>query len=98
MQHDTTMNDELVEELEASADERTARDGGDGALPASLVTTELAAAMLRAYLHRNRLALFRIFRHQADDELLAAERFLEQLGEPDAAWAALPPLLAGGQG
>src|SRR5688572_24357325 len=66
-------------------------------LPAELVLTQRAAAVLRAYLSENELGHYRIF-DCSSNELYDVEFFLAQLGEADATWEPAPPFVAGGDG
>jgi hypothetical protein len=64
----------------------------------SIVLTQRAAAVLRAYLNEHELGHYRIFRCE-DDNIFNAEWCLDELGEsqPAASWEGLPALIAGGE-
>jgi hypothetical protein len=65
----------------------------------SIVLTQRAAAVLRAYLNEQELGHYRIFRCE-DDNIFNAEWCLDELGESQpaaATWEALPALIAGGE-
>jgi hypothetical protein len=87
-------HDEDLDEVE----EKCAPFGApvSGGLPLSLVVTQRAAAMLRAYLNEHELAGYRIFRC-FDEGPFDSESHLDALGETDAAWEPRPPLIEGGE-
>jgi hypothetical protein len=64
-------------------------------LPADLVLTQRAAAVLRAYLSGNDLGHYHLF-HCAQNEMWDVEYYLAPLGENGAAWEATPPFITGG--
>lgn len=96
------MNVAMVHETNNLTAHRAERDDEitparvDASLNASLVTTQRAAATLRAFLDDNNLAHYRIFDCSNDGELFEAEWYLESLGEA-AAWESLGSLVEGGE-
>src|SRR5688500_20127709 len=64
-------------------------------LPADMVLTERAAAVLRAYLSENELGHDHLF-HCGQSELYDVQHYLAALGEKGAAWESAPPFIAGG--
>ena len=67
-----------------------------GAIPGAVVMTQRCAASLRAYLAETGLHHYRIFT-STDGDALDAEEFLPAIGEADAAWEPLAPLVSGGR-
>src|SRR5687767_938568 len=64
-------------------------------LPADVVLTQRAAAILRAYLSENDIGHYPIF-HCGGSEMYDVEAFLAAPGETDARWQPAPPLVSGG--
>jgi hypothetical protein len=64
-------------------------------LPADVVLTQRAAALLRAYLSENDLGHYPIF-HCGGSDLYDVEWYLAALGETDARWQPVPAFISGG--
>src|SRR5687768_1268117 len=64
-------------------------------LPAEMVLTQRAAAVLRAYLSENDLGHYPIF-HCGGNDLFDVEWYLAALGESAARWEPAPPFISSG--